>query len=225
MNGGTAHNETGQTQITVVGIGGAGTNVVTRLSQRQIKGVECAVIASKLRFELQKIPLTRKASLYEALAPRKGFDGYPWEGLTVPRIKDMLATCLPELLSKQRLVIITAGLGGHGGFASSIVARLAREAGNLVVGVVTTPFAFESVEYHRYANQALELLLAEANSVITISDANITSALEEHHLSISEVKASVFFQAVDESVCEVIEAIIMPMVEPKPPQDFILSWG
>lgn len=211
--------------IIVVGIGGAGTNIVSRLNQSELKGVECVVIASVWHYELQELSVACKASLFEALAPRKGFDGCPWEGLTVPRIQDMLATCLPELLSKQRLVIITAGLGGHGGFASSIVARLAREAGNLVVGVVTTPFAFESAECHRYANQALELLLAEANSVITISDANITSALEEHHLSVSEVKASVFFQTVDESACEVIEAIIMPMVEPKPPQDFILSWG
>jgi len=213
------------TPITVVGLGGAGTNVVTRLSQYNLNGVECVAIASGSPYELQKIPLARKASLYEALTPRKGFDGYPWEGLTVPRIKDLVRREIPELVSKQRLVIVTAGLGRHGGFASSIITRLAREAGNLVVGVVTTPFAFESVECHRYANQALELLLAEANSVITISDTNITSALEEHHLSVSEVKASVFFQTVDESACEVIEAIIMPMVEPKPPQDFILSWG
>ena len=77
--------------ITVVGLGGAGTNVVTILSQHQIKGVECVAIASKLPYELQKIPVVRKTSLYQALAPRKGFDGYPWEGLTVPRIKDMCA--------------------------------------------------------------------------------------------------------------------------------------
>lgn len=225
MSDGRTYNEKEQLQIIIVGMGGAGTNVVVRLSQYNIKGAECMAIASNSPNELQRIPLARKASLIETLAPRKGFDGHPWEGLTVPRMKNFLAACLPELLSKQRLVIITAGLGGHSGFASSIVARLTREAGNLVVGVVTTPFAFESAEYHRSANQSLELLLAEANSVITISDTNITSALEEHHLSISEVKASVFFQTVDESVCEVIEAIIMPMVEPKPPQDFILSWG
>jgi cell division protein FtsZ len=217
--------QTNSSTIIVVGLGGAGTNVVTRLSQSKVKGVECVAIASGSPYELQRIPLARKASLYEALAPRKGFDGYPWEGLTVPRIKDMVRREIPELVSKQRLVIVTAGLGRHGGFASSIVARLAREAGNLVVGVVTTSFAFESVECHRYANQALELLLAEANSVITISDTDITSTLEERCLSLSEVKASVFFQTVDELVCEVIKTIIYPMVKPTPPQDFIFSWG
>ncbi len=74
-----------------------------------------------------------------------------------------------EMLSGSDMVFVTAGMGGGtGSGASAIVAASAREMGALTIGVVTRPFTFEGAHRRRAAEQAIENLSANVDTLITI---------------------------------------------------------
>jgi cell division protein FtsZ len=76
---------------------------------------------------------------------------------------------IEEALKGADMVFVTAGKGGGTGTgAAPVVAKLAREAGALTVGVVTRPFAFEGRRRSTYAEEGIKRLKENVDSLIII---------------------------------------------------------
>ena len=87
---------------------------------------------------------------------------------------------LKSLLKGADMVFITAGAGGGTGTgAAPVVARISREVGALTVGIVTKPFAFEGVRRSQQAEQGVEEMAAEVDTLITIPNARLLSVLDK----------------------------------------------
>jgi len=83
---------------------------------------------------------------------------------------------LKEHLSGSDMVFITAGMGGGTGTGGApVIARLAREAGALTVGVVTKPFVFEGKRRLRQAEEGIEELKASVDTLIVIPNQRLLS--------------------------------------------------
>src|SRR5688500_15162998 len=79
------------------------------------------------------------------------------------------------------MLCVTAGMGGGTGTgAAPVIARTARELGALTVGVVTKPFLFEGKARRKRAEQGLEALGAEVDTLIVIPNQRLLAVSDEH---------------------------------------------
>ena len=152
-------------QIKVVGVGGGGQNAVNRMIEEGIQGVEfIAVNTDAQALMLSSAP--QRMRIGEMITKGLGSGGNPEIGL---RSGEESREELREILSGADMVFVTAGMGGGtGSGASAVVAGVAREAGALTIGVVTRPFTFEGTQRRRNAEQAIEALQANVDTLITI---------------------------------------------------------
>ncbi len=152
-------------QIKVVGVGGGGQNAVNRMIEEGIQGVEfIAVNTDAQALMLSSAP--QRMRIGEKITKGLGSGGNPEIGL---RAGEESREELREMLSGADMVFVTAGMGGGtGSGASAVVANVAREAGALTIGVVTRPFTFEGTQRRRNAEQAIEALQANVDTLITI---------------------------------------------------------
>jgi cell division protein FtsZ len=152
-------------QIKVVGVGGGGQNAVNRMIEEGIQGVEfIAVNTDAQALMLSSAP--QRLRIGEKITKGLGSGGNPDIGL---RAAEESREEIREMLSGADMIFVTAGMGGGtGSGASSIVASVAREMGALTIGVVTRPFTFEGAHRRRAAEQAIENLNANVDTLITI---------------------------------------------------------
>jgi len=152
-------------QIKVVGVGGGGQNAVNRMIEEGIQGVEfIAVNTDAQALMLSSAP--QRLRIGEKITKGLGSGGNPDIGL---RAAEESREEIREMLSGSDMVFVTAGMGGGtGSGASSIVASVGREMGALTIGVVTRPFTFEGAHRRRAAEQAIETLSANVDTLITI---------------------------------------------------------
>src|SRR5690606_11543762 len=81
---------------------------------------------------------------------------------------------LLDQLQNSHMVFITAGMGGGTGTgAAPIIARAAKEAGILTVGVVTKPFHFEGAHRMRMAEAGLAEMQQYVDTLIVIPNQNL----------------------------------------------------
>jgi cell division protein FtsZ len=79
------------------------------------------------------------------------------------------------------LVFIVAGLGGGtGGGAAPVIAKIAREAGSLVLGLATMPFEFEGVRRREQAKASMREFRASADAVITLPNQRMTAIFDQN---------------------------------------------
>jgi cell division protein FtsZ len=152
-------------QIKVVGVGGGGQNAVNRMIEEGIQGVEfISVNTDAQALMLSSAP--QRLRIGEKITKGLGSGGNPDIGL---RAAEESREEIREMLSGSDMVFVTAGMGGGtGSGASAIVASCAREMGALTIGVVTRPFTFEGAHRRRAAEQAIENLSANVDTLITI---------------------------------------------------------
>jgi cell division protein FtsZ len=78
------------------------------------------------------------------------------------------------------MVFVTAGEGGGtGSGAAPVVARIARELGALTVGIVTTPFRFEGTRRRKQADEGVELLRQNCDTLIVIPNDRLLEVLDK----------------------------------------------
>ena len=152
-------------KIKVVGIGGAGNNVINRMIEGGVDGVDFIVINTDKQ-DLNKSACKNKIQIGEKLTGGMGAGSKPEVGkLSAEENRGQIA----KILEDTDMVFITAGMGGGTGTgAAPIVAELAHEAGILTVGVVTTPFKFEGANRMRQANAGIAELSDKVDSLIII---------------------------------------------------------
>lgn len=127
-------------RILVVGCGGAGNNTVTRMSNIQIDSVEIIAIDTDKQ-DLDHSIADKKILVGKSITRGLGTGGNPDVGR---RSAELARKTLNNVLADADLVFIAAGMGGGTGTGvAPVVAKIARENGAIVVGVVSTPFQVE----------------------------------------------------------------------------------
>ncbi len=152
-------------KIKVIGIGGAGNNVINRMIEGGVEGVEFVVINTDKQ-DLNKSICKNKVQTGEKLTNGMGAGSKAEIG---QKSAEESRAQIAKILEGTDMVFITAGMGGGTGTgAAPIVADLAHEAGILTVGVVTKPFKFEGANRMRQAEAGIAALAGKVDSLIII---------------------------------------------------------
>ncbi len=156
----------GQANIKVVGVGGAGSNMVNWLYKKGIMGAEIiAVNTDKQHLDL--IEADKKILIGKELTKGLGAGGFPERGAEAAQenIQE-----IKEAVRGSDMVWITAGMGGGTGTgAAAVIAQVAKDAGAIVIGVVTMPFKIERARVDK-AEWGLQQLRKHCDTVIVIDN-------------------------------------------------------
>ena len=157
-------------RITVIGVGGGGTNAVDNMIGADLQGVEF-VVANTDAQQLMHSRADRRIQLGPHITQGLGAGAKPEIGKAAA---EEAADELYRHLDGAHMVFITAGMGGGTGTgAAPVIARMARERGILTVGVVTKPFGFEGARRARSADQGIEELQQYVDTLIVIPNQNL----------------------------------------------------
>jgi cell division protein FtsZ len=183
-------------KIKVVGVGGGGGNAISSMVEgEEIQGVEFIAINTDAQILLANKAPT-KLQIGEKLTKGLGVGGNPELGQhaaeeSVEKIK--------ELLIDSDMVFVTCGMGGGTGTgASATIAQLGKEVGALTVGVVTKPFAFEGTRRMVIADEGVETLREQVDTLIVIPNQRLMDVIDRKMtlLEAFKVADSVLGQAV-----------------------------
>src|SRR6185369_11877507 len=161
--------------LRVVGVGGGGVNALNRMIEAEVAGVEFIAINTDQQ-SLQQSGAHLTLSIGETLTRGLGSGSDPSIGRRAAmeeydRIK--------SLLKGSDMIFITAGAGGGTGTgAAPVVARIAREVGALTVGIVTKPFGFEGSRRRSQADDGVQALADEVDTLIVVPNDRLLSVLD-----------------------------------------------
>ena len=184
--------------IKVVGIGGGGVNAVNRMIDVGLKGVEFIAINTDAQALLMsdadvKLDIGRKLTrgLGAGAAPEIGRQA------ALDHIDE-----IEEVLRGADMVFVTAGEGGGTGTGGApIVAKVAKDLGALSVGVVTKPFTFEGKRRTAQAEEGIENLRTEVDTLIVIPNDRLLAISDR---SISALEA---FKTADQVLLSGVQGI------------------
>jgi cell division protein FtsZ len=163
-------------RLTVIGVGGGGNNAVANMINSNLQGVEFLVCNTDAQ-ALKHSPAERKVQLGLSTTRGLGAGARPDIGRVAAE------EALDEImgyLEGSNMAFITAGMGGGtGSGAAPVIARAARDAGILTVGVVTKPFHFEGSHRMRLADQAIEELQQYVDTLLVIPNQNLFRVTNE----------------------------------------------
>ncbi|HJL27042.1 MAG TPA: cell division protein FtsZ [Polyangiaceae bacterium LLY-WYZ-15_(1-7)] len=187
--------------LEVVGVGGAGGNALVAMQHADVQGVR-KIVANTDAQALRHVSDSADAfalRLGERTTRGLGAGGRPSVGAEAA-IESQAA--IGERLKGADLVFVTAGMGGGTGTgAAPVIAELAREAGAITVGVVTTPFRFEGRRRQRFAEQGLEHLEPRVDALLVIDNERLLEG-EGGDLDLQQA-----FRRADEVLCDGVRGI------------------
>lgn len=190
-------------KIKVVGLGGGGSNAVASMVEgSDIQGVEFIAINTDAQVLLANKAPT-KLQIGEKLTKGLGSGGDPEIGT---QAAEESKERIKELLIDSDMVFITSGMGGGTGTgASPIVAKLAKEAGALTIAIVTKPFHFEGTRRSVVAEDGIESIRQEVDTLIVIPNQRLMDVIDRKMtlLEAFKVADSVLGQAVS-GIAEII---------------------
>ncbi|MCD6557920.1 MAG: cell division protein FtsZ [Candidatus Aenigmarchaeota archaeon] len=141
-------------RILVIGVGGAGNNSITRLTEMGIAGAETIAVNTDAK-HLSITKAQKKVLIGKELTKGLGAGGYPSIG---KKAAEESRQDLKEMLGDVDLVFITCGLGGGTGTgAAPVIARIAKEQGAIVIGCVTLPFKIEGARIAKAEDGLIQL--------------------------------------------------------------------
>ena len=163
--------------VKVIGVGGAGGNAVEYMAKQDFAGVGFSAINTDAQ-ALAQLSVANRLTLGEKLTRGLGTGGDPEMGRAAAE-EDVDKIRL--LANGADIVCVVAGLGGGTGTgAGPVVARLARENGALVLGIVTLPFDFEGSRRQRQAQLGLRELKNQADGVICLPNQKVFKLIDEN---------------------------------------------
>jgi len=183
-------------RIKVIGVGGAGKNIVNHMVNAKVKGVEFIVMNTDAQ-DLHHSLASRKIHIGKNLTRGLGTGMNPELG---KRAAEETKEEIQEALKGSDMIFVTAGMGGGTGTgAAPIVARTAKELGALTIGVVTRPFFFEGSQRGKLAEMGLSDLEKEVDALIVIPNDRLLSntTRETTFLSAFAMSDEVLRQAVE----------------------------
>ncbi|MEG3640001.1 cell division protein FtsZ [Magnetococcus sp. PR-3] len=169
-----AHTDELEARIKVVGVGGGGGNAVNNMIQSHLEGVEF-IVANTDSQALTKSLAPTRIQIGEDITRGLGAGAKPEVGKHAAMETEER---LRQSIEGADMVFITAGMGGGTGTgAAPIIARISKELGILTVAVVTKPFHFEGKRRMRQAEEGLEELRDQVDTVITIPNQKLMAAV------------------------------------------------
>jgi cell division protein FtsZ len=164
------------TKIKVVGVGGSGSNTISRIAKYNTQGVDLIAVntdAQALHFCKVANKILIGKNITKGLGA--GMDITLGRKAAEENIKE-----ITEFLKGSDMVFVTCGLGGGtGSGAAPVIAHLAKSMGILTVAVVTTPFSFEGEQRKKVAELALANLKGKVDSLLIISNDNLLKIIDE----------------------------------------------
>jgi cell division protein FtsZ len=165
----------GLLDIKIIGCGGGGVNAVNNMYDFGITGVEFVALNTDAQ-ALITSPAQIKLDIGREVTKGLGAGSDPELGRLAAEenFED-----IKDIVFGTDLVFVTAGMGGGTGTGSApVVAKAAKEAGCLVIGVVTTPFGFEGKQRMSKALDGIEKLKKEVDAIIVIPNDNLLKMLD-----------------------------------------------
>ena len=163
-------------KIKVIGVGGAGNNVINRMIEAGVEGVDFIVINTDKQ-DLNKSVCKNKVQIGEKLTGGMGAGSKPEIG---QKSAEESRGQIAKILEGTDMVFITAGMGGGTGTgAAPTVAEAAKEQGILTVGVVTKPFGFEGRRRMMQAEKGIEELRGKVDSLVIIPNERLKYATDQ----------------------------------------------
>ncbi len=192
-------------KISVIGIGGAGGNIINSMIESKISGVSFLNVNTDSQ-QLKHSAAEQTLQLGPNCTQGLGAGADPEVGRAAA---EEVVTEIQEYLEDANMVFLTAGMGGGTGTgASPIVARVARDMGILIVGVVTKPFVMEGKLKMEKANEGIRELQKYVDNLIVIPNQNI------FHTAKPETTFTEAFQLANNVLINGVRSIIDVMVKP-----------
>jgi cell division protein FtsZ len=196
--------ETLKVSIAIVGCGGGGSNTVNRLGQAGVFGAEI-VAANTDAKHLLHVHSPHKVLLGKATTRGLGAGARPEVGeRAAQEAEDELKT----YVRGNNIVFVTAGMGGGTGTGSApVVARLAKESGALVIGVVTMPFKAEGKLRMENAIKGLDRLKVNCDTTAVIMNDRLLQI-------VPKLPIDAAFRVADEVLMESIKGLTEIITRP-----------
>ncbi|WP_255170284.1 cell division protein FtsZ [Natrononativus amylolyticus] len=193
-----------QTDITVVGCGGAGGNTVNRMDEEGIHGAKLVAANTDVQ-HLVEIEADTKILMGEQKTGGRGAGSLPQVGeeAALESQQDIY-----DAIDGSDMVFVTAGLGGGTGTGSApVVAKAARESGALTISIVTTPFTAEGEVRRTNAEAGLERLRDVSDTVIVVPNDRLLD-------SVGKLPVKQAFKVSDEVLMRSVKGITELITKP-----------
>jgi cell division protein FtsZ len=182
----------------VVGIGGGGVNAVNRMIEEGLKGVEFIAINTDAQALLMS-DADVKLDVGRELTRGLGAGANPDVGR---KAAEDHREEIEEVLKGADMVFVTAGEGGGTGTGGApVVAGIARSLGALAIGVVTRPFSFEGKRRHSQADDGIDRLRDEVDTLIVIPNDRLL-AISDRNISVLDA-----FKSADQVLLSGVQGI------------------
>jgi cell division protein FtsZ len=188
--------------IKVIGVGGGGSNAVNHMYNQGIKDVEFVVVNTDSQ-ALKSSPVPLKLQLGVNLTEGLGAGANPEKGRNAALES---REEIRELLSDNtKMVFITAGMGGGTGTgAAPVIAKIAKDLDILTVGIVTAPFVFEGRKKMQSAQQGIEALRENCDTVLVILNDKLREIYGNLAIRSAFAKADNILTTAAKSIAEII---------------------
>jgi cell division protein FtsZ len=190
--------QVGGASIRVIGVGGAGSNAVDRMMQVGIPDVDFIAVNTDGQ-ALSRSEAPHKIRLGGRFTRGLGAGGDPATGAEAA---ERSRKELEDVVRGADMVFIAAGMGGGTGTgASHVIARIAREQQALTIAVVTKPFTFEGSKRRTVAEQGIERLQAEVDTLVVVSNDRLLEVVNKR------VSLDIAFRIADEVLRQGVQGI------------------
>ena len=197
--------------IKVIGVGGGGSNAVNHMFNQGIVGVDF-IVCNTDRQALDISPVPHKIQLGPNLTEGRGAGMIPEVGMNaaIENIEE-----LREALSKNtKMVFVTAGMGGGTGTgAAPVIAQVAKDLGILTVGIVTIPFDFEGRKRRLQAEEGLEKMRQNVDTLLIINNEKLREFGKNMALTKAFAEADNILTVAAKGIAEVISVTGMINVD------------
>lgn len=185
-------------KIKVVGVGGSGSNAISRMMRSKIQGVDLISINADLQ-DLSKAQAHIKIEIGKKLTGGLGAGMNPNVGRLAAEEN---RADIEEVLKDSDLIFIACGLGGGCGTgAAPVVAEIAKKGGALTIAIVTKPFSFEGIPRRKIAERGLEALKDKVDSLMVIPNDKLLKIVNE------KISVSAAFSLCDEILKQAVQGI------------------
>lgn len=192
-------------KIKVVGVGGSGCNVISRMIDSRIEGVEFVAINTDAQ-ALHHSNAPIKINIGKNLTRGLGAGMNPEIG---KQAAEENRDEIQDAIKGADMVFITCGKGGGtGSGAAPVIAEASRDSGALTVGVVTRPFSFEGAQRARIAEEAVNNLKDHVDTLIVINNDRLLQVIDRK-TSLMES-----FKTVDDILRQGVQGISDLIVQP-----------
>lgn len=188
--------------IKVIGVGGGGSNAVNYMFNQKIKKVKF-VVCNTDKQHLDDSPVGQKVLLGESVTNGRGAGNQPEVG---KKCAEASADAIKELFTDgTEMVFITAGMGGGTGTgAAPVIAKLAKEAGMLTIGIVTIPFMFEGNQKIIKALDGATAMREYVDALLLINNENLIELYPDYNFFNAFEKADDTLANAARSVSDII---------------------